>query len=488
MMMDVYPDSLTKSLESGGLWTESATLDVVSGLFAAIAHLHSRGVVHRDVKLENILLDEHKKPVLCDFGFCVSIHDTDLMKVKCGTPGYMAPEMVSKPGTYDEKVDVFAGGVVHYALISKTVPFASEDLVMSLQRTLRCTPKFKEPSWLRISAETQALIRLLLTKNPADRPTSAEALEKIEVQARNMPEHCEEDGEFTDDGESASSHTVTSVGSSTRRPSLGGSGIEAVLSDVGASGSGLRTAMVPECPKAPRDRWPHRRVSNAVPSKTFVPARDGINIRPPSQGCERHDPSNRDDEDELPPLPKAGWASEGSRSSVASSLLPSGSIAAENKKDSGDSKDGVAPSRGERYRKAMGFYDANAEAITGGRRRGLTSHQQRVLPSCWDSDRQDSLSMASVSISRCSGMSGSVKSGRSSRAGSTSSAASSAEGSIASMSSVMDQHAETTLQSGSRLPSIANASKNDIEQPLTSRRAFSKGGHRPSRDSRLVQL
>mmetsp|Transcript_23254 Transcript_23254/g.64955 ORF Transcript_23254/g.64955 Transcript_23254/m.64955 type:complete len:682 (+) Transcript_23254:57-2102(+) len=442
MVMDMYPDSLTKALERSGLWTEEATLDVVGGLFAGIAHLHSRGIVHRDVKLDNILLDEHEEAVLCDFGFSASVHDSESMKVKCGTPGYMAPEMVGESGIYGEKVDVFAAGVVHYALISKTVPFASTDIRMSIQRTLACKPKFEEPSWLRISADTQKLVGLLLTKKPEHRPTSAEALAKIVERSRNVSENLK-DSEFTDNKVSTFVGTVTTACPSTWRTHSADSGIEAEMNGILGSGSAdLRTVMVPEGPKAPPIPRRNRRLS-----------RDGIIIRPPSVGSEPHDFMGKDHEEDV---------GEGSKSSAAPS--------ANTTKDSGDRKDLIARSRRERFCKAMSVYDDNAKAISNGRKKGLTDHQQRSA---------GGMSAGGRSVS-----------GSSASRRSASSAASSRERSIstASRCSVTGQLAEMVLPTCSRLPSIANVPTSDVEQPLESRRAFSKGGRRISTDSRLVSL
>jgi serine/threonine protein kinase len=89
-----------------------------------VAYLHQQNIVHRDIKLDNILVEESTRMVkLIDFGFSVVVAGGQRLKVFCGTPSYMSPEIVRK-NEYDGKpVDVWALGVLLFVLLTGTFPF-----------------------------------------------------------------------------------------------------------------------------------------------------------------------------------------------------------------------------------------------------------------------------------------------------------------------------------------------------------------------------
>jgi MAP/microtubule affinity-regulating kinase len=90
----------------------------------AINYCHSRCITHRDIKLENILLNEEKNHVkLIDFGFSTCIPVEKKVKLFCGTPSYMAPEIVSKREYLGPPADVWALGILFYALLCGKFPF-----------------------------------------------------------------------------------------------------------------------------------------------------------------------------------------------------------------------------------------------------------------------------------------------------------------------------------------------------------------------------
>ena len=88
------------------------------------------GIVHRDVKAENIVLSEHGAAVLSDFGIAARLTDQEAMGQRCGSPGYAAPELLTPKERYCEKVDVFAVGVVLYFLLSCMLPFSGADIAL----------------------------------------------------------------------------------------------------------------------------------------------------------------------------------------------------------------------------------------------------------------------------------------------------------------------------------------------------------------------
>ena len=89
----------------------------------AVQYLHYNKVVHRDIKLENILLDENNSVKLIDFGFAVSLSDDTYLTQSCGTPPYMSPELLPPYPQYREEADIWSCGVVLYLMAKETFPF-----------------------------------------------------------------------------------------------------------------------------------------------------------------------------------------------------------------------------------------------------------------------------------------------------------------------------------------------------------------------------
>lgn len=95
-------------------------------LVSGVDYMHSKGLVHRDLKLENLLLDKHKNIIISDFGFVNSFHSSsnDMMRTSCGSPCYAAPELVISSEPYrGTKVDVWSCGVILYAMLAGYLPF-----------------------------------------------------------------------------------------------------------------------------------------------------------------------------------------------------------------------------------------------------------------------------------------------------------------------------------------------------------------------------
>ncbi|KAL6274992.1 hypothetical protein ACE6H2_025684 [Prunus campanulata] len=109
-------------------------------LISAIDFCHSRGVYHRDLKPENLLLDEDGKLKVTDFGlsaFSEHLKQDGLLHTTCGTPAYVAPEVIGKKGYDGAKADLWSCGVVLYVLLAGFLPFQDDNLVAMYRKIYR---------------------------------------------------------------------------------------------------------------------------------------------------------------------------------------------------------------------------------------------------------------------------------------------------------------------------------------------------------------
>ena len=91
----------------------------------AINYCHSNSIVHRDLKLENVLLDESRNIKIIDFGFSIVCPFDKKLTIFCGTPYYMAPEVLE--GAYDETCDMWSIGVITYCILCGYPPFNADN-------------------------------------------------------------------------------------------------------------------------------------------------------------------------------------------------------------------------------------------------------------------------------------------------------------------------------------------------------------------------
>ncbi|PWY76198.1 serine/threonine protein kinase [Aspergillus heteromorphus CBS 117.55] len=146
---------------------------IFTQLVGAVAYVHSKSCVHRDLKLENILLDKHENVKLCDFGFTREYEGkASYLQTFCGTVCYSAPEMLKGEKYAGEKVDVWSLGIILYALLAGELPFDEDDDQVTKARILTEEPVFSD----KFPDDAKALINLLLSKRPLIRPGLDEIL------------------------------------------------------------------------------------------------------------------------------------------------------------------------------------------------------------------------------------------------------------------------------------------------------------------------
>lgn len=129
--------------------------------------------VHRDLKLENILLDKNENVKLCDFGFTREYDGKSAhLQTFCGTICYSAPEMLKGEKYAGEKVDVWSLGIILYALLTGELPFDDDDDLTTKHKILSSEPNYPDS----IPPDAKALIAMMLSKRPLLRPGLTEIL------------------------------------------------------------------------------------------------------------------------------------------------------------------------------------------------------------------------------------------------------------------------------------------------------------------------
>lgn len=160
-----------------GVYSEKDASKVIQQVLQAVSFLHQNGVVHRDLKPENILYysqDEDSKIMISDFGLSKMV-DNNIMSTACGTPGYVAPEVLAqKP--YSKAVDCWSIGVITYILLCGYPPFYEETETRLFSKIMKAQYEFDSPFWDNISESAKDFIRNMMQKNPSMRYTTDQAL------------------------------------------------------------------------------------------------------------------------------------------------------------------------------------------------------------------------------------------------------------------------------------------------------------------------
>ncbi|KAG7209009.1 hypothetical protein KM043_015176 [Ampulex compressa] len=182
-------------IKSKGRLSEKCAKLIFYQVVLAVHYLHDCGITHRDLKPENILLASDSDITIAkvsDFGLSKLVDTHTMMKTFCGTPMYVAPEILltSGRGTYTSQVDVWSLGVILYACLSGSVPFNCQSKNMSLQDQIQkgCY-SFPANKFGHVSEKAINLIKRMMTVNPKKRITIKEVLLHPWLQDRELREN-----------------------------------------------------------------------------------------------------------------------------------------------------------------------------------------------------------------------------------------------------------------------------------------------------------
>lgn len=179
-------------------------------LISAVGYCHSRGVYHRDLKPENLLLDENWNLKVTDFGLSAlteQIRPDGLLHTLCGTPAYVAPEILSKKGYDGAKVDIWSCGIILFVLNAGYLPFNDPNLMVMYRKIYN--GEFRVPRWT--SPDLKRLLSRLLDTNPQTRITVDEIINDpwFKIDYKEVEFHCDH-LELKDDEYDSPTSTSTS--------------------------------------------------------------------------------------------------------------------------------------------------------------------------------------------------------------------------------------------------------------------------------------
>lgn len=178
LVMDlVTGGELFDRIVARGSYTEKDASDCVNEILVAVGYLHDIGIVHRDLKPENLLYQDtsdDSKLMISDFGLS-KMEGTDSMATACGTPGYVAPEVLMGK-QYGKEVDCWSIGVIAYILLCGYPPFYDENDATLFAQIMRGEYEFDSPYWDEISAPAKEFVSKLMTVDPTKRFSCADAM------------------------------------------------------------------------------------------------------------------------------------------------------------------------------------------------------------------------------------------------------------------------------------------------------------------------
>jgi len=171
-------------------FNEQDARDLMHVLIETVSHMHSYGIVHRDLKPENVLFASKAEdaPIkIADFGLAKLYQpadDTGLLQTLCGTPGYVAPEVLKNKGGYTPQCDMWSLGVILYIVLCGYPPFQHEQQNKLFKQILRADFHFHSPWWDKVSDEAKDIVCRLLVVDPARRLTPKQAMQHPWMQKR----------------------------------------------------------------------------------------------------------------------------------------------------------------------------------------------------------------------------------------------------------------------------------------------------------------
>eukprot|EP01016_Furgasonia_blochmanni_P034583 TRINITY_DN3755_c0_g1_i11.p1 TRINITY_DN3755_c0_g1~~TRINITY_DN3755_c0_g1_i11.p1 ORF type:complete len:632 (+),score=113.56 TRINITY_DN3755_c0_g1_i11:321-2216(+) len=182
--------NLLERMDSAGLPSEKELLLIIYQLLKALTYLHSKGIMHRDLKLMNILFEsnhDYSRLKVVDLGLATLVSEKTFIFLKCGTPGYIAPEIFfsSQQKRYNERCDLYSLGILTYIMICGVSPFEGDSYNTIVSKNRAGKVDFDNADLNHSSKDLIALMKKMIQANPVDRITAKSGmLEEIFAEFR----------------------------------------------------------------------------------------------------------------------------------------------------------------------------------------------------------------------------------------------------------------------------------------------------------------
>lgn len=173
---------------AGGKLKPDETLIIVKSLLVGINYLASKGIMHRDLKPDNIILKHKNKPFkeneikIVDFGLSSFVEVDDYLFKRCGTPGFVAPEVINADKNdpnlrFSPKCDVFSVGIIFFFMLTGEIPYDGEDFQDVLINNKKAVIDFTVPSLKKVDPVALDLLKGMLELDINQRFSAAECLQ-----------------------------------------------------------------------------------------------------------------------------------------------------------------------------------------------------------------------------------------------------------------------------------------------------------------------
>eukprot|EP01129_Flabellula_baltica_P012612 TRINITY_DN5716_c0_g1_i1.p1 TRINITY_DN5716_c0_g1~~TRINITY_DN5716_c0_g1_i1.p1 ORF type:complete len:347 (-),score=98.51 TRINITY_DN5716_c0_g1_i1:20-1060(-) len=170
-------DELFDRIVEKGYYSENYAVGLVKQIVSAVQYLHEMGIAHRDLKPENLLCageGEEEIVKIADFGLSKIFNGGEELMTSCGTPGYVAPEVLMCD-SYDKAVDMWGIGIITYILLAGYPPFFADNDTAMFERIMNADYDFDDECWDEVTDLAKDFINKLLNKHPDKRLTAEEA-------------------------------------------------------------------------------------------------------------------------------------------------------------------------------------------------------------------------------------------------------------------------------------------------------------------------
>jgi eukaryotic-like serine/threonine-protein kinase len=174
--MDLYPDTLAALVDRGGAVAEPLLAEIAADVGRALSFAHEQGIVHRDIKPDNVLIAEDGRAVVTDFGIARAISGyvaATGFNMTMGTPSYISPEQ-AQGRPLDGRSDLYSLGITLYRAATGQLPFRSTDWFELARMHVESKPQPPRDIKPDLTRRMERVILKLLAKHPDDRYAKAE--------------------------------------------------------------------------------------------------------------------------------------------------------------------------------------------------------------------------------------------------------------------------------------------------------------------------